>query len=173
MHPHHDQQSQQGPYGPPAQPWQETSQTAGPPRQPYLPPRQAPRRAEKKKPRWLIAAAVVGVLALGGAILQLVDGDEEPATTAAASPAASTGVPTPDAGQRAAYLAALQEIDPGLAANEERAIRRGRAVCDRIIHPRENPSVEEYTVAALSGGTTTIDQAQARQVIEAVKAWCR
>lgn len=164
----HPNQQQWPPHQQPAQPY-------GQPSRPPYPPHPTQHRAGKKRSPWLIVAAVVGVLALGGAVLQLADGGEDggPAATASASASPAAGVPTPDAGQRAAYLAALQEIDPGLAANEERAIRRGRAVCDRIIHPRENPSVEEYTVAALSGGTTTIDQAQARQVIEAVKAWCR
>lgn len=170
MQPQHRQQPQQWP--PHQQPVQQYGQ---PPRPPY-PPYPTQHRARKKGlPVWGIVGLAIAALFVLGVFGVLVDAvvSDGPTATASASPAAATGVPTPDAEQRAAYLAALQEIDPGLVANEDRAIRRGRAVCDRIINPRTTPSVEEYTVAALSGGTTTINQAQARQVIKAVKAWCR
>lgn len=99
-----------------------------------------------------------------------------PAATARATTAVSAEprVPTPDAGQRAAYLAALEGIDRGLVVNEDRAIRRGRAVCDRILHPSGGTmTLREYVVAELSGGNATIDQAQATKVVAAVKVWCR
>ncbi len=122
--------------------------------------------------------AVVGVLALGGGIIELTGGGEEEAKPAAKTSEAAKpdggGVPTPDAGQAAAYLEALRGIDPGLVVNEERAIRRGRAICDRIINPPggKNMTLAQYTVAELSGGNATINQAQAYEVIKAVKVWC-
>jgi hypothetical protein len=116
-----------------------------------------------------VIAAAFGVLALAGC-----------STSTPAEPTASSapvqpvsGVPTPDAGQQADYLAALKEIDPGLVVNEERAIRRGRAICDRIINKSGSAaSLVSYTVEELSGGNATIDQAQAKKAIKAVKVWC-
>src|SRR5690606_10506513 len=142
------------------------------PMQQQEPPRS--HRAAKRRPRWLIAAIVVAVLAIGGAIIEAVGGDgQEPEAAVASAAPSRQVVPTPDAGQAAAYLAALERIDPGLVANAERAIRRGRSICDRIINPRGGTmTLEEYVVAELSGGNATIDEAQARQVIRAVKVWC-
>lgn len=129
----------------------------------------------------MLGGALV-VLALLGGLLKLTGGGEaatpSASSTSAPNRTAEPGetrmpVPTPDAGQRATYLAALASIDPGLVVHEERAIRRGRAVCDRILNPAERGDLTEYVVAALSGGDATIDQAQADRVVTAVKAWCR
>lgn len=113
--------------------------------------------------------AIVGLALLGAALQQGSGEAAQPVATAAAA------VPSPDADQTAAYLDALREIDPGLVANEARAIRRGMRVCERIIAPPEGStmSLERYVVAELSGGNATIDEAQARQVVRAVKVWCR
>ncbi|NJP27099.1 hypothetical protein FLW53_23440 [Microbispora sp. SCL1-1] len=54
---------QQGPYGPPTQPWIETSETAGPPRRPYLPPPRPPRPPAKKTSP-LTVVLVVGAILL-------------------------------------------------------------------------------------------------------------
>lgn len=151
---------------------------------PYIPPQ--PPRPRRRNP-----LAVIGMVAgavFAGAVFIGIITDGEDATgqdnravvSATSRPPVTAGavgerrpVPTPDAAQRAAYLAALEEIDPGLAVHEERAIRRGRAVCDRILNPEGRGDITRYTVQALSGGDAQIDAAQARQVIKAVRAWCR
>ena len=45
-------------------------------------------------------------------------------------------------------------------------------MCDRILNPAGRGDLTEYVVAALSGGDATINAAQAKQVIQAVKVWC-
>jgi len=88
--------------------------------------------------------------------------------------AAPRTVPTPTAAQQQAYLAALAKIDPGLRVKPTRVIGRARNICQRILQPPSgNLTLEQYTVLELSGGNATIDEAQARQVIKAVRAWCR
>lgn len=80
----------------------------------------------------------------------------------------------PTKAQREVYLATLADIDPGLTVNTNRVMRRAYRVCDRILRPvGGTKGLIEYTVQELSGGNATIDDAQARQVIKAVKAWCR
>lgn len=88
--------------------------------------------------------------------------------------AAPRTVPTPTAAQQQTYLTALARIDPGLTVNTERVMRRAGRVCERMIRPPGgNLTLEAYTVLELSGGNATIDEAQARQIIKAVRAWCR
>ncbi|GGS88455.1 DUF732 domain-containing protein [Nonomuraea spiralis] len=121
-----------------------------------------------------LIAAMLGVLALTGC---------SSTGPAASSPSSDVGAttsqsaPAPDylTAQKADYLAALDAIDPGLVVNEERALRRGQRVCDRILRGSDGGtmSLEEYTVAELSGGNATINEAQAKQVIKAVKVWCK
>lgn len=86
-----------------------------------------------------------------------------------------TAVPSPTAAQQAAYLAALRRIHPGLVVNRERALRRAGRVCERIVRPPSGGTLtlEKYTAMELSGGNATINETQARQVIRAVKVWCR
>ncbi|MFF0860907.1 DUF732 domain-containing protein [Nonomuraea sp. NPDC003560] len=124
-----------------------------------------------------VIAAAFGAFVLSGcsSTAPAPSPSAESSVLAASSAPASSRVPTPDASQRAGYLAALRAIDPLLVVNEERAIRRGRAVCDRVIHGSGGSTwtLEKYTVEELSGGTTTIDEDQAKQVIKAVKVWCR
>ncbi|MBG0830522.1 hypothetical protein HS041_22430 [Planomonospora sp. ID67723] len=119
----------------------------------------------------MVLIGVVLVLALLGGLVKLVDGGEH--EQEGAGPAVSSTVPSPDADQRAFYLAALRSINPGLVMHEERAIRRGRAVCERILRGDEGTTLNIYVVQALSGGDAVIDQGQADQVVTAVKAWCR
>ena len=108
-----------------------------------------------------------------------------PAPTTPASPApaatqnaeAPTGhrtAPHPTNEQRQVYLARVRLIDPALATKPERAISRARGVCDRIINPPGGTiTLTDYTIYMLSGPDVRLDEAQAREVIAAVKAWCR
>lgn len=142
---------------------------------------QSPMYALPRKRRrwpWILLAVVGALVAL--IVLAIVTADEKPVAAgssqgpSSAAPSVASGIPSPDAGQRADYLATLAGIDPGLVVNEDRAIYRGRNVCDRILHPPKGSTwtVTKYTVFELSGGNATIDAAQARQVIRAVKVWC-
>lgn len=167
--------------------------------QPYGPPSPATRR-----PTWLLPTgigcggllAVLGLLVVAGLIIGPPPEDAAaPVRTPApartlSSPAARPArpspppssapaparrqVPRPTAAQAEAYLAAIARIDPGLVADRERALRRARGVCDRIINPRGgNVTLEYYTAYMLSGGDAVIDEGQARRVIAAVRVWCR
>jgi hypothetical protein len=128
----------------------------------------------------VIALIAGGLFVLAVGIGVLLDGSEEPAAAPSASRTAAAipsrdSVPTPDAGQRRAYLATLGEIDPGLVVDEDRALRRAGRICERIINPPEGGklTLREYVVEELSGGNATINQTQAGRVITAVKVWCR
>ncbi|MGI5153603.1 DUF732 domain-containing protein [Microbispora sp. CA-102843] len=156
--------TQQPQQWPPQQPY------AAPPPQQWGPPPVPPRPPAKKTSPLTVVIVVAAVLVLAViATVAKVATEDAPAPKASATAAA---VPSPDAEQRAAYLAALERIDPGLVANEDRAIRRASRVCERIHNPAGGMSLERYTVEELSGGNASITTAQARQVIKAVKAWC-
>lgn len=131
-----------------------------------------------------IIAATIGLLAAVTLTGCGSAGEEgapaEPAPTASApapeaSPAkTSATVPAPSPAQEEAYLAAIARIDAGLVANQERAMRRAGRICERIVRPSDgNLTLEKYTVMELSGGNATINEAQARKVIKAVRVWCR
>lgn len=93
--------------------------------------------------------------------------------TGPATPTRRTA-PRPTAEQQQVYLARVRLIDPALAAKPERDIRRARGICDRIINPPGGSiTLVDYTIYMLSGPDVHLDEGQARQVIAAVRAWCR
>ncbi|WP_067181871.1 hypothetical protein [Microtetraspora niveoalba] len=176
---------QQQPYDHPPQPqWQQQPPpqpqppTFTPPTHPTPPaptPPPSRRKPGSKAPLFIVIAIVV-LAAIGAAVFFLTGGDDtapeaKPAKSAAARTAET--LPTPNAGERAVYLESLRAISPELAANEDRAIRQGGLVCQRILKPDEGGmSLPQYTVAELSKGDTAITRVQAFKVIVAVKAWC-
>jgi hypothetical protein len=115
---------------------------------------------------------------LATAALLTAYGSSEPAPAAdAPAPAASAPAPagsmpeTVDADgvpadARAAYLAGLTEIDPGLTVNEERAISRAANICLDISQGKDETTVIGNAVERLSGGNARIDEAQAAQAVE-------
>jgi hypothetical protein len=129
----------------------------------------------------IACACAVGLLVLIGIGAAVAGGgDDKPAAAATPSPThAAPGpslrrVPQLTAAQQRQYLAALAKIEPALVANRERAIRRGRNICDYgLNHRGGRQTLTAYTVRELSGGDAQITAAQARQVIRAVKVWCR
>lgn len=169
---------QHGQQGAPPQGWQ------GPPPGPYQPPRPPSGRRRKQggsKVGWLIAggvAVVVAVMVGGGAVLATLNGGgNAPAarpTGATAAPDASpaTGVPTPSAAARTAFLAALAGIDEGLVSNEERAISRGRSTCLDLREDKSAAQVVKNARARFAGGNAEVTNADARQIVAAVRAWC-
>jgi hypothetical protein len=97
-----------------------------------------------------------------------------PSPSAPPSPPGRRAAPHPTAEQAQVYLARVRLIHPELAAKPDRDIRRARGICDRIINPPGGTlSLEDYTIYMLSGPRVQLDARQARQVIAAVKAWCR
>ncbi|MGI5485490.1 hypothetical protein [Microtetraspora malaysiensis] len=183
----HQTPGYQQPYDPPQQQWHQQAPQPHPhsPMQPPTPPPPTPptptpptsRRKSGSKMPLLIVIAVVVIAAVVGAIVLLTGGDDsaseaKPAKSGAAAPAAEAP-PTPTSAQRAVYLAALREIAPELAENEDRAIRQGGLVCQRILKPEDGGmSLPQFTVAELSKGGGAITRVQAFKVIIAVKAWC-
>ncbi|MEU4234176.1 DUF732 domain-containing protein [Nonomuraea sp. NPDC026600] len=161
MHSPQQQQPQQ---------WQQTYQQA-----PTPPPR---RRMSPLK--WsLIAVGVVVLLVAGlvvfATVVARVAGSLPSASATPNRTAEPATAPSPSAAEQRAYLATLKSIDPGLTVNTERVMRRAGRVCERILHGADGGTMtlEKYTVAELSGGNATISEAQAKQVIAAVKVWCK
>lgn len=99
----------------------------------------------------------------------------KPTTSRTPEPAPTRrSAPRPTAEQQHVYLARVRLIDPALAAKPERDIRRARGICDRIINPPGGTiSLVDYTIYMLSGPDVQLTERQARQVIAAVRAWCR
>ncbi|GGM14179.1 hypothetical protein GCM10012279_35380 [Micromonospora yangpuensis] len=95
---------------------------------------------------------------------------DDQAEPAAAPPADRTSAPAPSASTwstaQRAYLDALAEIDPGLVANEERAIRRAETTCGDIeAEGLSETALTKRVVERLSGGNATIDTAQAKKAL--------
>lgn len=129
--------------------------------------------------KWsLIAAGVVVLLVVGlvlvSTVAAKVAGSLPSASATPNRTAEPATVPSPSAAEQRAYLATLKTIDPGLTTSTERVMRRAGRVCERILHGADggSMSLEQYVVAELSGGNATINEAQAKQVIAAVKEWC-
>ncbi|MFC3980178.1 DUF732 domain-containing protein [Streptosporangium jomthongense] len=116
-----------------------------------------------------LAVLVLLVFLLGG------NSQEEPPPVNA-SPSATLPtvprVPTPDGAERDAYLAALRSVDPGLVEKEDQAVRRGRDTCLDILEKKTTAQVAANAKVRFTGAVT-VSEEQARQIVEAVKAWCR
>lgn len=103
-----------------------------------------------------VLVVLAGVLALCGVgIVGLIWGDLDKAD--------------PEPSGRAAYLEALRAIDPGLVADEDRAIRRAEETCADIKAGHAGDELVQRVVARLSGGNATIDAAQAQRAIDAMR----
>jgi hypothetical protein len=108
---------------------------------------------------------------LGASALALAGCGAAPEPPASAAPS-TFGMPaTVDMGEvpadaRAAYLAGLTAIDPGLTGNEDRAIRRAENICADLKAGKDEQTVIGNTVQRLSGGNATINEEQAAQAVE-------
>ncbi|MEV7011554.1 DUF732 domain-containing protein [Streptosporangium sp. NPDC051022] len=173
MHP-----PQQQPQRPPAP----TLQYGPPPGQPPMGPPpgwRPPPPKERLSTLNFVLVSIGAVFVVTGLIIVLIRQTASTSPSISASPSNTPSgrmeVAKPTGPQGRAYVAALKEIDPGLAVNKDRAIRRGIAICDRMLNGMDNSkySLPEYVVLELSGGHATINEEQARQVIQLVAAWCK
>ncbi|GLW32261.1 DUF732 domain-containing protein [Actinoplanes regularis] len=94
---------------------------------------------------------------------------EPTASPTKAAPPATTAAGL-SAGQQA-YLAALSAIDPGLVANEERALSRAKDICADIAGGEFiGAKLNERVAERLSGGDAQITAEQAAKVVALAKA---
>lgn len=94
----------------------------------------------------------------------------KPATEPSAPPTGS-GVPTPDAQQRAALIQALAGVDTGLVVKEERAVSRARSVCLDIKEGKDAATVQKNARSRYEGGTVpSLNDDQAARIVTAVKS---
>ncbi|MFJ8472134.1 hypothetical protein [Kitasatospora sp. NPDC094011] len=134
------------------------------------------------KKKWLIVGA--GVLVLGGFLSLFedkpkADAEAKPSTSASA-PAAPTvqptseapkvsGIPSPDAAQTVALVAALKAVDPALVAKEDRAVSRARDTCLDVRENKDAATVQKNAGARFTGGSVTVTDDQAAKIVDAVK----
>ncbi|NUW42808.1 DUF732 domain-containing protein [Nonomuraea rhodomycinica] len=76
--------------------------------------------------------------------------------------------PSPDAGQRTAFLHRLEGIAPWLAPEEGAALSRARATC-RDIRQGKPPG---ELVSDAQERFTDVTRRQAAEIVEAVQEWC-
>ncbi|GGK89314.1 hypothetical protein [Mangrovihabitans endophyticus] len=100
-------------------------------------------------------------------------GSETPAaadTETSTAPATATDEIEPAAAE--AYLAGLRQIDPGLAGNESRAVRRAEETCADIAAGEfTGDKLAERVAERLSGGSATINASQAKQAIDLMETY--
>jgi hypothetical protein len=76
---------------------------------------------------------------------------------------------------RAAFLAALRNIDPGLVADEERAAHHGVQTCLDILEGVDdgNPGeMERLLRLRFAHSGVSVSPSQAKKIVKAVKLWC-
>ncbi|MET0426764.1 MAG: hypothetical protein ABW046_23050 [Actinoplanes sp.] len=84
--------------------------------------------------------------------------------TAAAAPGDAD---TPDPIAVEAYLSGLRKIDPELALNQDRAVRRAQETCSDIAGGKfTGPQLNTRAAERLSNGSATIDAKQAAAAIK-------
>ncbi|MFJ8045171.1 hypothetical protein ACIRBX_32175 [Kitasatospora sp. NPDC096147] len=92
-----------------------------------------------------------------------------PATSAAPKPA--SGIPSPDAAQTAALVAALNAVHPALAVKADKAVGRARNVCTDIQRAESDALVLKNAKARFEGGDVPpLTDAQGLAIVAAVKA---
>ncbi|MDO0926813.1 hypothetical protein QQY24_15815 [Streptomyces sp. TG1A-8] len=119
----------------------------------------------------LTAVAVFALAGCGG-------NDDNGAATAPSSAPVKTStapvadpVPSPDAAQTKALVTALGNIKPELAADEERAVRRARNVCQDIKAGKDAATMASNANSRFSGGTAgQLTDDQGAKIVEAVKS---
>ncbi|MEU1810966.1 hypothetical protein [Micromonospora aurantiaca (nom. illeg.)] len=119
--------------------------------------------------RPLIAIPFTAVLALAGCGTSTAEPSvAAPSSSAPPSAAASSTI---KAVNSEAFLAGLRVVDPGLVANEDRALRRARDIClDVSQNEFTNKQLAERAAERYSGGTVTLTSEQGAKVVALAKA---
>ncbi|MFE0631553.1 hypothetical protein ACFW3D_31935 [Streptomyces sp. NPDC058864] len=148
--------------------------------QPPVPP--APKKGGKGK--W-IAGGIAGFVILGAIASNNSEdtSSAKPDKPAAVKPTSKAAVPKspeapsvpsvpkPNTAQAKALIATLYNIEPGLAAKEDRAVSRSRNVCLDILNGQSNDKVASNAEDRFEGGTvSTLSKKQVAQIVSAVKA---
>ncbi|WP_189984292.1 hypothetical protein [Streptomyces capoamus] len=128
------------------------------------------------KGRWIVGG-VVALFVIGAADSCGGDDDAKAARPKAAKPSATasappgvSSVPSPNAHQRADLLSALKNIDAGLVANEDRAVRRSVNVCSDIKDRKDSDTVKANAKFRFEGGTVPhLSDAQSGRIVSAVQ----
>lgn len=138
------------------------------------------------KKKWLVIGG--GVLALGG-ILSLFEDKPDKTTaeapkssaSAPAEPAAQastetpkppSGIPSLNASQIVLLLKSLNEIDPALIAKDDHAISRSQDTCLDLREGKDPATVQRNTRIRFTGGSVTVTDDQADEIVKAVRAFC-
>ena len=114
-----------------------------------------------------IAAAVFALTGCGSD----TPAASSPTPTASAATTSAAVAPSARAVNSEAFLAGLRAIDPGLVANEDRAVRRAKDICLDISQDEfTNQQLAARAAERYSGGTATITPAQGARVVALAKA---
>ncbi|UQI46691.1 DUF732 domain-containing protein [Streptomyces sp. HU2014] len=127
---------------------------------------------------WLGIGVAVVIVAGIGAITGGEDDSSTPeaqpsritTSTPAEAPKPSSGIPSPDTTQTEQLIRALREIDAGLVAKEDRAVRRARDVCADLKQGKDETTVHSNARNRYQGGTVpSLTDDQAARIVAAVK----
>lgn len=113
-----------------------------------------------------VVAAVMVCLSLSACSGGSAEEADPPVASAPSSPQEQEGL---SAGKRQALLAELRRIDPGLVADEERAVRRAESVCQDVREGKTPAQVAKNAQLRFTGGNATVDAEQAGKIVAAVK----
>lgn len=116
-----------------------------------------------------ILAVVMGTRMIAFVVGGPADRTAEPETTAAIV----SGIPKPDADQAEELLYGLREVDRAL--DEARSIDRARNTCSDLLAGKKRAQVVANTRIRFDGGSASVDEADAEQIVKLVEAggWCR
>jgi hypothetical protein len=73
--------------------------------------------------------------------------------------------------ERTKFLAAMSAIDPRLAKDEERALRRAVNVCYQIYDKKSAADVRAFTQREFETGPAKVSGKKARKIVGAAKKW--
>ncbi|MER8067220.1 DUF732 domain-containing protein [Streptomyces sp. NPDC094034] len=136
-----------------------------------------------KRKTWIITG--VAVLAFGG-VLSLFEDEPDKATAEpkpsasapdkpdekpSAEPSKPSGIPSPNEVQTGTLILALYAVEPGLVADEDRAVDRARNVCLDITGGKDAGTVQSNAKARFEGGDVpSLTDDQAAEIVSAVKS---
>lgn len=127
-----------------------------------------------------VVAGAIGVLALLGGLVTLLDGGKKPVAKPLASVSSSpsstatfvSGIPKPDAQQTEDLLYGLRQVDSEL--DRARSIDRARNTCSDLLNNKDRAQIVENTRLRFDG-VAEIDTADARAIVKLIEdgGWCK